>query len=457
MSTSTTTASASASTSGIELHPLPATSTQKPSPFTLTSQQPDDSTDPILRASREADSTVPEGGYGWVVVGGCFVVAWWIIGTSYSWGVIQGALIEDGLSTPAVLSFVGSLAAALISALAIVNSRVMRRIGPRRTGLLGISLLGISELLSSFAVKNVGAMFATSGVIMGLGMSLCFTIVSVVPAQYFSRKRGLANGIVFAGGGLGGAVNSFALDALLNHLGSAWAYRVLALVTLATGLPAAWLIKERVPVRSSGFVEWRLFKSLTFVLVFLAGAVGTFPLFVPPFFLPLYSKSIGLSSSTGAGLVAGFNFSSAVGRICCGAFCDTFGALNVLSVSLFLSAVSILAIWPVSTSLGPMVAFVIINGVSNGGFFSTMPTVVGNTFGSARVSVAMSMIVTGWAGGYLMGSPIAGYLLEAYGGAEGGLQAYRPAMFYAGSMSLAAAGLVALVRFRINSSILAKI
>ncbi|KAK1509235.1 major facilitator superfamily transporter [Colletotrichum costaricense] len=463
MSTTTTTAtaSASASTSGIELHPLPANVSQKPSPFPSTSQNVDDATDPILQASREADSTVPEGGYGWVVVGGCFVVAWWIIGTSYSWGVIQGALIEDGLGTPAVLSFVGSLAAALISALAIVNSRVMRRIGPRKTGFLGISLLGVSELLSSFAVKNVGAMFATSGVIMGLGMSFVadeiIQIVSVVPAQYFSRKRGLANGIVFAGGGLGGAVNSFALDALLNHLGSAWAYRVLALVTLATGLPAAWLIKERVPVRSTGFVEWRLFKSLTFVLVFLAGAVGTFPLFVPPFFLPLYSKSIGLSSSTGAGLVAGFNFSSAIGRICCGAFCDAFGALNVLFVSLFLSAVSILAIWPVSTSLGPMVAFVIINGVSNGGFFSTMPTVVGNTFGSARVSVAMSMIVTGWAGGYLMGSPIAGYLLEAYGGAEGGLQAYRPAMFYAGSLSLAAAGLVAMVRFRINSSILAKI
>lgn len=172
MSTTTTTAtaSASASTSGIELHPLPANISQKPSPFTSTSQSADDTTDPILQASREADSTVPEGGYGWVVVGGCFVVAWWIIGTSYSWGVIQGALIEDGLGTPAVLSFVGSLAAALISALAIVNSRVMRRIGPRKTGLLGISLLGISELLSSFAVKNVGAMFATSGVIMGLGM-----------------------------------------------------------------------------------------------------------------------------------------------------------------------------------------------------------------------------------------------------------------------------------------------
>ncbi|OBR04370.1 major facilitator superfamily transporter [Colletotrichum higginsianum IMI 349063] len=460
MATITTTASAtptaSASTSAIELRPLPLQISHKPYPVPPT-QPAEDSIDPILRASREADSAVPEGGYGWVVVTGCFVIAWWIIGTSYSWGVIQSALIDDGLATPAVLSFVGSLAAALISALAIVNSRVMRRIGPRRTGLLGIALLGLSELLSSFAVKNVGAMFATSGVIMGLGMSLCFSIVSVIPAQYFSRKRGLANGIVFAGGGLGGAVNSFALDALLSRVGSAWAYRVLALVTLATGLPAAWLIKERVPIRGSGFVEWRLFKSFTFLVVFLAGAVGTFPLFVPPFFLPLYSKSIDLSSSTGAGLVAGFNFSSAIGRICCGALCDKLGALNVLCASLTLSAVSMLAIWPVSTTLGPMIVFVIVNGISNGGFFSTMPTVVGNVFGSARVSVAMSMIVTGWAGGYLMGAPIAGYLLEAYGGAENGLQAYRPAMFYAGSLSLAAAGLVALVRFRINHRILARV
>lgn len=47
----------------------------------------------------------------------------------------------------------------------------------------------------------------------------------------------------------------------------------------------------------------------------------------------------------------------------------------------------------------------VINGSANGGFFSTMPTVVGNVFGSARVSVAVGMIVSGWLGGYLMVSP----------------------------------------------------
>jgi len=149
-------------------------------------------------------------------------------------------------------------------------------------------------------------------------------------------------------------------------------------------------------------VNRRLFKSLTFLIILLASGLGTFPLFVPPFFLPIYSKSIGLSSSTGAGLVAGFNFSSAVGRIFCGMLCDRIGALNVLFSSLFLTALSMLALWPKSSTLAPMVVFVMINGLSNGGFFSTMPTVVGNVFGSARVSIAMGMVVTGWTAGYLL-------------------------------------------------------
>src|SRR5277367_3520538 len=132
----------------------------------------------------------------------------------------------------------------------------------------------------------------------------------------------------------------------------------------------------------------RLFRSFQFTVLFLAGAIGTFPLFVPPFFLPLYSASLGLSASTGAGLVAGFNFSSAVGRLGFGFLSDLLGPLNTLFLSLLLSALSMLVLWPVSSTLMPLMSFVIINGAANGGFFSTMPTVVGSLFGSARVSVA---------------------------------------------------------------------
>lgn len=177
---------------------------------------------------------------------------------------------------------------------------------------------------------------------------------------------------------------------------------------------------------------------------------ATFPLFVPPFFLPLYARSIGQSAQVGATLVAAFNFSSALGRVLCGLMGDKFGPVNSLFVSLMVSAISMLALWPVSASLAPLVVFVVINGMGNGGFFAIMPTVVGNVFGSARVSVAMGMIVTGWTGGYLLGAPIAGFILDGYGGESSGFKSYRPAIFYAGSMALGAAGLVAYVRFKMS-------
>lgn len=106
---------------------------------------------------------------------------------------------------------------------------------------------------------------------------------------------------------------------------------------LATGLPAAYFVKDRVTPSRRRFVEWELFKDFRFVLLFIGGAVATFPLFVPPFFLPLYSTSIGLSSSTAAALVASFNFSSALGRIGCGFLSDRWGPLNTLAGSLLLN------------------------------------------------------------------------------------------------------------------------
>jgi nitrate/nitrite transporter NarK len=77
-----------------------------------------------------------------------------------------------------------------------------------------------------------------------------------VPAQYFRSKRGIANGLIVAGGGWGAAAISFSLDALIRKLGPAWAYRVLGLAALVTGVPAAWLMKERMPLSAPAFVEW---------------------------------------------------------------------------------------------------------------------------------------------------------------------------------------------------------
>lgn len=136
--------------------------------------------------------------------------------------------------------------------------------------------------------------------------------------------------------------------------------------------------------------------------MFVGAGLGTFPILVPPFFIPLYATSLGASTFLSSALLALFNLSSAVGRLFFGALCDKVGPLSSLLLALILTTISMLAIWPVSGSIAPLVAFIVINGAGNGGFFSTMPSVVGHIYGGARVANAMAMVVTGWAFGYFL-------------------------------------------------------
>lgn len=123
----------------------------------------------IIEASRIADSTVPEGGYGWVVITGCAILTWWYLGMSYSWGIMQSALVERGLAPASTLSWIGSLCVTFNSIGALVWARFIRVVGTRQAALVGIVCLGGGSVLSGFCTQNIGGLFFTSGVIMGLG------------------------------------------------------------------------------------------------------------------------------------------------------------------------------------------------------------------------------------------------------------------------------------------------
>lgn len=145
-----------------------------------------------------------------------------------------------------------------------------------------------------------------------------------------------------------------------------WTFRFLGLVTLLCTIPASILLKDRT-VRPIAAVDWHLFKDPKFLLLFIGSGIATFPLLVPPFFIPLYALSLGISHELGAALLAAWSISSAFGRVGYGWLADLIGPINSLLGSLILTAVSLLAIWPVSNSLAPFILFIIGNGLGNGG------------------------------------------------------------------------------------------
>lgn len=136
---------------------------------TLTSNIEEDEA-AILEASLAADSEAPDGGYGWAVVLGGGMLMWWSSGTTYAWGVIQRKLVDDGLAGPAVLSFVGSTQAAMVSVFAVLDAWLIRQyLGGRVAGMLGITIMGISAILASFTVANRPGLFVTFGFMAGAG------------------------------------------------------------------------------------------------------------------------------------------------------------------------------------------------------------------------------------------------------------------------------------------------
>jgi MFS family permease len=420
------------------------------------------SEDNVLGGDNIPDSAVdaiPDGGYGWTVVFACSVVTFIFNGWTGSWGVLQAALLQEypSQASTSTLSFVGSLSIALCVALGLAAVRLSQVIGARYSMLLGTLTTGCAILFSSFAVHNIGALFVTAGATLGIGTSLCYTMSNSLPMQWFGSRLGLANGLVKLGGGLGATILAVILQTLIDKVGIPWALRILGLFSLASGIPASLLIRDCTPPKRAPLVDLSLFKSIPFSCLFVAGAVGTFALFVPPFFLPLFAHSIGLSASTGAGIVSGFNACTAIGRLGAGFASDKFGSTNMLLLTMALNAISMLAIWPVANSIAPLVIFAAINGIANGSFFVTMPTAIGRIIPPGRRAVGMGMAVTGWTGGYLMGSPIAGILVASTGAENShSVEPYRTAIFYAGGVALASAACVLAARLRMDKKLLKK-
>ncbi|GAA5834577.1 hypothetical protein JCM11251_007043 [Rhodosporidiobolus azoricus] len=403
-------------------------------------------------ANKEAFDSYPEDAWLSVVLP-CFTLFSTTVGGVYSWGIFQKALVTEGLAPSSTLAWIGSTQATIQAAAALPVSRLVAAYGPRTIALIGSMFISAGPLLASFCTKKLAGLVITEGLMFGLGQALVFFAVATLPTSYFLRRRNIATGFVFAGGGVGGAVFSIIAAQLLNRISLAWTFRAVSLIFAALNFPSALALKARAPrepFRSGKMVvDWSLFKDIRFTLLLIGTAIALFPLFVTPFFLPLFGTSIGLSTSTSAFILAGFNLASAAGRMGFGILANgLLGSLNALTLCLAMVGISTLVIWPVATTIGPLIAFAVINGLCAGGMFSLVPGTLSSIFGSARLGVVFSMILSSWTLGYFLGAPIAGYLLQAYGGPEAGYAAYRPAIFYSGALSLVSAGFVLTVRLR---------
>ncbi|KAH0317946.1 MFS general substrate transporter, partial [Aureobasidium melanogenum] len=192
-----------------------------------------------------------------------------------------------------------------------------------------------------------------------------YPVVSMVN-EWWVTRRGLAWGILLGSSGASGVAYPFINEALLHKYGYKTTLRAMAIATLLMTGPLLPCLKNRLPPSQSSHLaktDWTFIRKPIFWLYICSTVSQSLGFYLPSLYLPSYAASMGLSSTSGAMLIALMNVSSVFGQFTYGYLSDGRFALNALLLSTMLvSTVVALTLWGLAKSLAVLVIFALVYG-----------------------------------------------------------------------------------------------
>ncbi|KAL3082808.1 hypothetical protein niasHS_010610 [Heterodera schachtii] len=172
-----------------------------------------------------------DGGYGWVVVLGSFMIHVFADGFVYSFGVIAESLIGEFNATNTEASTILSLLTGLMLATGPLASAICNRIGCRVTTIVGALIASVGCAASYFA-NSMTFLVLSVGIVMGTGFGLMYCPAMVIVTMYFEKYRALATGVTVCGAGVGTFVFSKLISILIVHFDWRTVFLIYAAVVL---------------------------------------------------------------------------------------------------------------------------------------------------------------------------------------------------------------------------------
>lgn len=409
------------------LHLGPAVSTSPPRTLTPPPTPP-------APAVPSAASPVPDGGWeAWLVVFGAMVSMVHTWGLVNSFGVFQTyyetKLLVD--SSPSDISWIGSVQAALLLMGGLFAGPLSDAGYFREQVLAGTFLICSGMFMTSLCTRYY-QVFLAQGVCVGLGCAVLFLPSAAILSQWFAGRRALALGVQSVGSPVAGIVLPIVFGRLEPVIGFGWTTRVLAFILLGLSVPPIVFMKPRVPrsAHRRAFFDSTYSKDLP-ILLFSAAAFFSFAgLYVPFFYLQLYSISFRLSSNEFSPyFVTLLNVGSIFGRLIPNYIAVRVEPTTILILLMVASAVLAFA-WLGISNFGGLVAFALLYGAFSGGVVSMIPSAIVSYCPSlSRLGTRMGMNFTIVGVSVLIGTPIGGAILS-----HGGKSAWKGIIAYSGAM-----------------------
>ena len=304
---------------------------------------------------------------------------------------------------------------------------VADRIGAGRVLVTGICLVAIGTALIPFMTSTAGLILAI-GVLSagGAGMAGPAVLMAATSRLVAPAKRGLATGIVNAGGSFGQFVFAPLAQGITAAAGWVTSIQSLAVLTLLA-LPAAWVLRGNSKAAAAGAVAGSAAPLTTREAVSNALADRSFRLLSTGFFvcgfhvafiathLPGVVAACGLPAVIGAWSLAMIGLFNIVGSFGMGWAVGRWRMKSLLSLVYAARAVAVLVFVLAPKTQGVMLTFAAVMGLT---FLSTVPPTAGlvaKLFGTAYMGTLFGLVMVSHQVGGFLGAWLGGKAFEATG------------------------------------------
>ncbi len=297
------------------------------------------------------------------------------------------------------------------------------RVGAGRVLLLGITLVAVGTFITPFMSTTVGLVFAI-GVLAagGAGMAGPAVLMAATTRLLPANKRGMATGIVNAGGSFGQFIMAPIAGALMTSVGWGIAMQVMAALVLLA-LPAALVLNGNNAASAAPGVQAmgtsdavrQALRTPSFLMLSAGFFVCGFHVAFLATHLPGVVAACGLPTQWGAWALGILGLFNIVGSICMGWAVGRWRMKSLLSLVYSLRAFAVL-VFLLAPKTGPVVlVFAAVMGVS---FLSTVPPTAGlvaKFFGTTHMATLFGLVMlTHQVGGFL-GAFLGGRVFDATG------------------------------------------
>uniref|UniRef100_A0A3B4CB62 Major facilitator superfamily (MFS) profile domain-containing protein n=1 Tax=Pygocentrus nattereri TaxID=42514 RepID=A0A3B4CB62_PYGNA len=359
----------------------------------------------------------PDGGWGWAVLFGCFVIT----GFSYAFPKAVSVFFKELIKEFGVgysdTAWISSILLAMLYGSGPLCSVLVNRFGCRPVMMVGGLFASLGMVLASFSTSIIH-IYLSTGVITGLGLALNFQPSLIMLNRYFNEKRPLANGLAAAGSPVALCCLSPLGQALQYMYGWRGGFLILGACSPKKSEEdqEAHKVVEEKPKPKHKLLDFSVFKDRGFVIYTVAAAIMVLGLFVPPVFVVSYAKELGNEDTKSALLLTILGFIDIFARPTCGIIAGLKWVrprcVYFFSFAMIFNGITDI-IGSMSKDYSALVVFCIFFGISYGMVGALQFEVLMAIVGTEKFSSAIGLVLLVEAIAVLVGPPGAGRLLDA--------------------------------------------